>query len=79
MVLVLVVVIFLVGAVVPEVTVFIVVKFLTISWHMMGFVIQTCTNTRNTIIPPGVLGFQVELVDKITLMEDIFWLLFLPY
>ena len=37
---------------------------------------QTCTNTRNTSIPPGVLSFQVVFVNKFNLMEDILLLLF---
>ena len=39
---------------------------------------QTCTNTRNTSIPPGVLSFQVVFVNKFNLMEDILLLLFWP-
>ena len=39
---------------------------------------QTCTNTRSTSIPPGVLSFQVVFVDKFNLMEYIFLLLFWP-
>ena len=39
---------------------------------------QTCTNTRNTSIPPGVLSFQVVFVNKFNPMEYIFlWLLWL--
>ena len=37
---------------------------------------QTCTNTRNTIISPGVLGFQVVFVNKFNLMEDMLLMLF---
>ena len=33
---------------------------------------QTCTNTRNTSIPPGVLSFQVAFVDKFRLMDGIY-------
>ena len=40
---------------------------------------QTCTNTRNTSIPHGVLSFKVDFVDKFKLVEDIFLLLFWPY
>ena len=39
---------------------------------------QTCTNSRNTSIPPGVLSFQVVFVDKFNLMEDISLLLRWP-
>ena len=39
---------------------------------------QTCTNTRNTSIPPGVLSCQVVFVNKFILMEDFFWVLFWP-
>ena len=39
---------------------------------------QTCTNTLNTSIPPGVLSFQVVFVNKFILMVDIFLLLFWP-
>ena len=39
---------------------------------------QTCTNTRNTSIPPGVLSFKVVFVNKFNLMEDIPLLLFWP-
>ena len=33
---------------------------------------QNCNNTWNTSIPHGVLSFQVELVDKFKLMEDMY-------
>ena len=36
---------------------------------------QTCTNSRNTSIPPGVLSFQVLFVNKFNLKEDISLLL----
>ena len=36
---------------------------------------QTCTNTWNTSIPPGLLSFQVVFVNKSNRMEDIFLLL----
>ena len=39
---------------------------------------QTCTNTRSTSIPPGVLSFQVVFVDKFNRMKDISLLLFRP-
>ena len=39
---------------------------------------QTCTNTQNTSIPPGVLSFKVVFVNKFNLMKNIFLLLFLP-
>ena len=39
---------------------------------------QTCTNTRNTSIPPRVLSFKVVFVSKFNLMEDRFLLLFGP-
>ena len=41
--------------------------------------IQTYTNTRNTSIPPVVLSFQAEFVNKFKLMEDMCLLLFCPY
>ena len=37
---------------------------------------QFCTNTRNTCIPPGILSFQVEVVDTFKLMEEMILLLF---
>ena len=39
---------------------------------------QTCTNIRNTSVPPAGLIFQVKFVDKLKLM-DIFLLLFWTY
>ena len=39
---------------------------------------QTCTNSRNTSIPPGVLSFQVVFVNKFNLKEDISLLLCWP-
>ena len=45
-------------------------------WQFESWVNQTCTNTRNTSIPPGVWSFQVVFVNKFNLMEDILLLLF---
>ena len=39
---------------------------------------KTCTNTQNTSIPPGVLSFQVVLVNKFNLKEGVLLLLFWP-
>ena len=36
-------------------------------------------NSRNTSLPPGVLSFQVEFVEKFRLIEGMFFMLFWQY
>ena len=39
---------------------------------------QTCTDTQNTSIPPGVLSFPVEFVDKFNKIFIVVLEIFIP-